>query len=67
MASGVVKTFNWMAGFGSITPDSGGLDVFVHVSSVEASGMRTLVRGQRLTFDIERDLVGLKAVNLRTV
>ena len=53
MATGVVKWFNPAKGFGFIQPDNGGADVFVHVSAVEAAGMKTLNEGQRVSFEIE--------------
>jgi CspA family cold shock protein len=62
--TGTVKFFNVSKGFGFITPDGGGKDVFVHVSAVEKAGMRTLADGQRVTFDVEPDPKGSKAVNL---
>ena len=55
MATGTVKFFNSQKGFGFIKQDSGGPDVFVHVSAVERAGMRGLVEGQKVTFDIEAD------------
>jgi CspA family cold shock protein len=64
--NGTVKFFNETKGFGFITPDGGGKDVFVHASAVERAGMRTLREGQRVTFDTEADARGPKAVNLRT-
>lgn len=64
--SGTVKFFNSGKGFGFITPDGGSKDVFVHVSALEASGIRTLLDGQKVTFDVEPDRMGKgpKAVNL---
>jgi CspA family cold shock protein len=64
--TGTVKFFNATKGFGFITPDDGAKDVFVHISAVERSGLRTLVDGQKVTFDIEPDRMGKgpKAVNL---
>jgi Cold shock proteins len=64
---GPVKFFNATKGFGFITPDGGAKDVFVHISAVERSGMRTLIDGQKVTFDVEPDRMGKgpKAVNLR--
>jgi len=66
MASGTVKFFNGSKGFGFITPDDGGSDVFVHVSAVEASGCPPLADGMKVTFDTEPDSRGKgpKAVNL---
>lgn len=65
MTVGTVKFFNATKGFGFISPEDGGKDVFVHVSAVEASGMRTLNEGQRVSFDTQPDKKGPKAVNLR--
>jgi CspA family cold shock protein len=55
MATGTVKFFNAQKGYGFIQQDAGGPDVFVHVSAVERAGMRTLVEGQKVSFDIESD------------
>jgi CspA family cold shock protein len=55
MATGTVKFFNGQKGFGFIAQEGGGPDVFVHVSAVERAGMRGLVEGQKITFDIEAD------------
>ncbi len=55
MAQGTVKFFNAQKGYGFIVQDNGGPDVFVHISAVERAGMRTLVEGQKVTFDIEPD------------
>jgi len=55
MTTGTVKFFNTTKGFGFIAPDDGGADVFVHVSAVERAGMRTIVEGQKLSFDVVRD------------
>jgi CspA family cold shock protein len=65
MAVGTVKFFNTVKGYGFITPEGGGKDVFVHVTAVEAAGMRSLSEGQRVEFDIQPDARGSKAVNLR--
>ena len=65
-ASGTVKFFNAMKGFGFITRDDGQPDAFVHISAVERSGMRELAEGDRLEFDIEVDRRGkYSAVNLQ--
>jgi CspA family cold shock protein len=66
MATGTVKFFNATKGFGFITPDGGGKDVFVHISAVERSGLTSLSENQRVTFDTEPDPRGKgpKAVNL---
>lgn len=55
MATGTVKFFNATKGFGFIQPDDGGTDVFVHISAVERAGMRSVVEGQKLNFDVVRD------------
>jgi len=52
MNSGTVKFFNSTKGFGFIAPDSGGADVFVHISAVERAGMRSIAEGQKLNFDV---------------
>ena len=65
MALGTVKWFNATKGYGFITPEAGGPDVFVHISAVERAGMATLNEGDRLSFDIEVDRRGkFAAVNL---
>lgn len=55
MSNGTVKFFNSTKGFGFIEQDGGGADVFVHISAVERAGMRGLVEGQKLSFDIVKD------------
>src|SRR6187402_2551789 len=49
------KGFNSTKGFGFIQPDNGGADVFVHISAVERAGMREIVEGQKISFELERD------------
>lgn len=65
--NGVVKFFNAEKGYGFVTPDEGGADVFVHVSAVERSGLGTLDKGQKVSFETEPDKRGKgpKAVNLQ--
>ena len=65
MAIGTVKFFNSTKGFGFIAPEGGGKDVFVHATAVESAGMRDLSEGQRVSFDIQPDAKGSKAVNLK--
>ncbi|HWA30572.1 MAG TPA: cold-shock protein [Rhizomicrobium sp.] len=65
MTIGTVKFFNGAKGFGFISPEGGGKDVFVHVSAVEAAGLRTLNEGQKVSFDVQPDARGPKAVNLQ--
>ena len=67
MATGTVKFFNSQKGFGFIQQENGGPDVFVHVSAVEAAGMRSLNEGQKVSFDIQPDARGAKAANLKAV
>jgi CspA family cold shock protein len=55
MATGTVKWFNEQKGYGFITPDQGGKDVFVHISAVERSGMRSLVEGQKVSYEVQAD------------
>lgn len=55
MTTGTVKFFDDRKGFGFITRDEGGPDVFVHISAVERAGMRSLIEGQKLSFEIQRD------------
>jgi CspA family cold shock protein len=65
MTTGTVKFFNATKGFGFISPEDGGKDVFVHVSAVEAAGLRSLSEGQRVSFDTQPDARGSKASNLK--
>ena len=69
MATGTVKWFNTTKGYGFIQPEDGGKDVFVHISAVERSNMRSLNEGQRLEYELERDRRSGKesAVNLKVV
>jgi CspA family cold shock protein len=53
MANGTVKWFNATKGFGFIAPESGGKDVFVHISALERAGMTTVTDDQKVTFDVE--------------
>ena len=55
MATGTVKWFNEQKGYGFIQPDQGGKDVFVHISAVERSGMRSLTDGQKVSYEIQAD------------
>ena len=55
LTTGTVKWFNSTKGFGFIQPDNGEGDVFVHISAVERAGMREIVEGQKLGYDLERD------------
>lgn len=55
MATGTVKWFNETKGYGFIQPDSGGKDVFVHISAVEKAGLRNLAEGQKVSYEILTD------------
>jgi CspA family cold shock protein len=55
MSNGTVKWFNPAKGFGFIQPDTGGTDIFVHISAVERAGLSSLNEGQKVSFDEERD------------
>jgi len=55
MQTGTVKWFNATKGFGFIQPDDGSADAFVHISAVERAGMREIVEGQKIGFELERD------------
>ena len=65
MTTGTVKFYNANKGFGFISPEDGGKDVFVHSTALEAAGLRGLEEGQRVTFDIQPDERGSKAANLK--
>lgn len=64
MTTGTVKFFNSTKGFGFITPEDGSKDVFVHISAVEQSGLGSLSEGQKVSFDVQNEARGPKAVNL---
>jgi CspA family cold shock protein len=65
MASGTVKWFNSMKGYGFIQPQSGGKDIFVHISAVEKAGLSTLNEGQQVEYEIISDRGKESAGNLK--
>ncbi len=68
MANGTVKWFNTTKGFGFIAPETGGKDVFVHISAVERSGLTGLADNQKVTYDLESGRDGREsATNLALV
>ncbi|GAA0580495.1 cold-shock protein [Halomonas salifodinae] len=65
MATGTVKWFNDTKGYGFISPDDGGDDLFAHFSEIQADGFKTLQDGQKVTFDVTQGKKGLQASNIR--
>ncbi|MEQ6290913.1 cold-shock protein [Vogesella sp. GCM10023246] len=65
MATGTVKWFNDAKGFGFITPDNGGDDVFAHFSQINSKGFRSLAENQRVSFDIVDGPKGKQASNIQ--
>ena len=67
MAIGTVKWFNGTKGYGFIVPQDGGKDVFVHITAVQAAGLRGLDEGQRVTYEVAMERGKAAATNLRLV
>lgn len=65
MATGTVKWFNEAKGFGFITPQDGGDDVFVHFSAIQGNGFKTLAEGQSVSFEVENGPKGLQAAQVQ--
>ncbi|MGK7344736.1 MAG: cold-shock protein [Candidatus Nitrospinota bacterium M3_3B_026] len=65
MATGTVKFFNTQRGYGFITPEDGGKDVFVHITAVQSAGLETLHEGQKVSFDLVTERGKTAAGNLR--
>ena len=65
MATGTVKWFNDAKGYGFITPDDGGEDLFAHFSAIKMDGFKTLKQGQRVTFDLKEVEKGKQADNIK--
>ena len=66
MDTGTVKWFNDRKGFGFITPDSGGKDVFAHFSAIEGDGHKSLRENQRVSFDVTAGCIGDHALNIKS-
>jgi len=67
MATGIVKWFNPTKGYGFIQPDQGGQDVFVHITALEAAGMRSLNEGQKVSYELATNKGKTSAANLKLV
>ena len=64
MAKGIVKWFNAEKGYGFITPDGGGADLFVHHTAIQGQGFRTLQENQTVTFEVTQGQKGPQATNV---
>jgi CspA family cold shock protein len=67
MATGTVKWFSDDKGFGFVTPDEPGKDLFVHHSAIVGDGFKSLAEGAKVSYDAEADVKGPRAVNVRTL
>jgi CspA family cold shock protein len=67
MATGTVKWFSDDKGYGFITPDDGGKDLFVHHSAIQSDGFRTLAEGAKVTYEAEQGPKGMNAANVSPV
>ena len=65
MATGTVKWFNTQKGFGFIQPENGGKDVFVHITALQAAGLRELNEGQRVSYEVQLERGKESAGNLK--
>ena len=67
MSTGSVKWFNDAKGFGFITPDTGGKDLFVHVSAIQGDGHKSLRENQKVSFDVTTGPKGDQAANIKSL
>jgi CspA family cold shock protein len=67
MATGTVKWFNDSKGFGFITPDEGGEDLFAHFSEIQSSGFKSLKEAQRVSFEVKTGPKGKQASNIQPI
>jgi cold shock CspA family protein len=67
MSTGKVKWFNETKGFGFITPDQGGEDLFAHYTQIQGGGFKTLQEGQSVRFEVTMGMKGKQASNIQTV
>ena len=65
MATGIVKWFNDAKGFGFITPDGGGEDLFAHFSEIQSSGFKSLQENQKVSFEVKQGPKGKQAANIQ--
>ncbi len=67
MATGIVKWFNDSKGFGFITPDEGGEDLFAHFSAIQSNGFKSLAENQRVSFEVTTGPKGKQASNIQAI
>lgn len=67
MATGIVKWFNDSKGFGFITPDEGGEDLFAHFSAIQSGGFKSLQENQRVSFEVTQGPKGKQASNIQPI
>ena len=67
MSTGTVKWFNESKGFGFITPDDGGKDLFVHFSAIQSNGFKTLEENQKVSYDVTSGPKGDQATNIQSM
>jgi len=67
MTTGTVKWFNDAKGFGFITPDDGGEDLFAHYSAINKSGFKSLKEGQKISFEVTQGKKGKQAANIQEI